>query len=276
VLGQVLYIVATPIGNLKDITLRALEVLKECDYILAEDTRHSLKLLSHYSIQKKIISFHEFNENQREDDVIADLKEGKNIALISDAGTPLISDPGFKLVHRCRADSVPITSIPGPCALIAALTLSGLDTLPFQFAGFLPKEKGKLTTCLKELLDYKGTSICYESPNRIAKVVELLAELEPERTIVIARELTKTFETVLKGSAKELVKLLETQVLKGEIVLLIGKSESQKRCFSDQELQEIVRERAEEQNISIKDAIKIVAKELALSKRALYQLMLST
>lgn len=269
-----LYIVATPIGNLKDITLRALETLKECDFILAEDSRQSLKLLSHYSIQKKIVSFHEFNEKKREDEVIEELKAGKNIALISDAGTPLISDPGFKLIQRCMEEEIAVTSLPGPCALITALTLSGLDTLPFQFVGFLPKEKGKLTSRLKELLEYKGTTICYESPNRIEKVVEEVSVLDPKRVLVIARELTKTYETVLKAKARELVEQLKKEVIKGEIVLLISKNENQKRTFSESELQEIIREYAEEHNVSTKDAIKIIANELALPKRALYQLML--
>lgn len=268
-----LYLVSTPIGNLKDITLRAIEVLKSCDYILAEDTRHSLKLLQHYSIQKKIISFHEFNEKKREDEVIEDLKAGKEIALISDAGTPLIADPGFMLIQRCRDEGVSATTIPGPCALIAALTLSGFDTLPFQFVGFLPREKGKLTTFLKGLLNYPGTSICYESPKRVAKVAAILAELDPARPCVMARELTKTFETVVHKTALELADFLKNDEVKGEVVLLISKKEKETPSFTDDELRALVHENIEENDSSLPDAIKSVAKELNISKRMLYQLM---
>jgi 16S rRNA (cytidine1402-2'-O)-methyltransferase len=216
-----LYLVATPIGNLGDITFRAVEILKSCDYILCEDTRHSLRLLQHYSIQKHMTSYHMFNEASREQRIIEDLQAGKIVALISDAGTPGIADPGMRLVKRCRAENLKVEAIPGPCAAIAAITCSGMSTERFQFWGFLPKTSGRLQTQLEEILTYPGTTICYETPHRLLKVLEVLNRIAPERKITVTRELTKKFEEVLSGTPSELLLAWKERAVKGEIILLI-------------------------------------------------------
>ena len=199
-----LYVVATPIGNLSDLTFRAVEALRSCDYILCEDSRHSSILLRHYDIQKPLKSFHKFSESSKQEGVIQDLKEGLTIALISDAGTPGISDPGEKLIQACVMNHIQVVPIPGACAAIAALSCSGLTTTRFQFVGFLPRKTGELKRMLQELLAYTGTSICYESPNRLLDVLHLLKELDSQRQLVIARELTKKFEANMKAAGKNL------------------------------------------------------------------------
>lgn len=270
-----LYLVSTPIGNLQDITFRALDALKTCDYILAEDTRQSIKLLTHYGIEKRLSSFHEFNESLKEDSVIQDLQAGKNIALISDAGTPLISDPGQKLVKRCVQEGIKVENIPGPCAVICALSVSGLETTPFQFLGFPPRKKGELVSFLKKVLEYPGTSIAYESPERIAKTIGEIALLESTREIVIARELTKKFETIYRGHALELHRLFQDMNVKGEIVLLIcGKKETvpSSTDLSDQSIRSLVLEYQAQHTVSLKEAIQEVAKQFKLQKRKVYQI----
>jgi 16S rRNA (cytidine1402-2'-O)-methyltransferase len=217
-----LYLVATPLGNLADITQRALEILRTCDYVLCEDTRRSQRLLSHYQIQKPLKSYHKFNERRRESEILSDLKAGSKIALISDAGTPGISDPGEPLVNLCHQEGIEVNVIPGPCALVAALTLSGFSTERFQFVGFLPRKQGALTRLLNELLAFEGTSVCYESPYRLLKSLALLAELAPERELAVARELTKLHEEIRRGTAAELVAHYKAKTPKGEIVLLIN------------------------------------------------------
>lgn len=216
-----LYLVATPIGNLADFSYRAIEVLQSCDYILCEDTRHSSHLLQKYQIKKPLKSYHKFSEAKSQEVILKDLKEGKTLALISDAGTPGIADPGHRLVLNCIAHQIPLTSIPGPCALIQALITSGLSTDLFQFCGFLPKKSGQLETLIKNILEYEGTTVCYESPMRIQKVINLFATIAPERNLVIARELTKKFEEFIRGTSIELAELLKQRSLKGELVLLI-------------------------------------------------------
>jgi 16S rRNA (cytidine1402-2'-O)-methyltransferase len=220
-----LFLVATPIGNLGDITFRAVEVLKSCDYILCEDTRHSLRLLQHYSIQKPLISYHMFNEASREQKIVDDIQAGKMVALISDAGTPGIADPGMRLVKRCRKEELKIEAIPGSCAAILAITCSGLSTERFQFVGFLPRTSGRLQRVLEEILTYPGTTICYETPHRLVKVLELLSRIAPEQTICVARELTKKFEEVRTGTPSELLMEWKNRSVKGEIVLLISGKE---------------------------------------------------
>lgn len=217
-----LYLVATPIGNLSDITLRALEVLKASDYILCEDTRHTLVLLNHYEIKKPLKSYHKFNESSQEQRIIDDLNAGQTVALVSDAGTPGISDPGAQLVQRCVAEGLLVTAIPGPCAAIMALSCSGFDTTRFQFFGFLPKKSAELRRTLQELLMYEGTTICYESPNRLLDVLKVIHELAPDRQLGVARELTKKFEESKKGTAEELLNYWKANPLKGEIVLLLS------------------------------------------------------
>lgn len=216
-----LYLVATPIGNLGDITFRAIEVLKSCDYILCEDTRHSLRLLQHYSIQKHLISYHMFNEASREQKIIDDIQAGKTVALITDAGTPGIADPGMRIVKRCREENLKVEAIPGPCAAILAISCSGMSTERFQFVGFLPRTSGRLQRELGEILTYPGTTICYESPHRLLKVLEMLKQIAPDRKISVARELTKKFEEVRTGIPSELLQEWKNRSVKGEIVLLI-------------------------------------------------------
>ncbi|MGA8165464.1 MAG: 16S rRNA (cytidine(1402)-2'-O)-methyltransferase [Waddliaceae bacterium] len=217
-----LYIVATPIGNLGDITHRAIETLKSCDYILCEDTRRTGILLSHWTIKKPLKSFYRWKEAAKEEGIIADLHAGRNICLVSDAGTPGISDPGTRLIKRCHSENLPVTSIPGACAAIIALSCSGMNTDRFQFLGFLPRKVGALKTILSDVLHYPGTTVCYESPKRLEKVLRVIAELDSERHVVVTRELTKKFEEIQQGRAAELLEYFASRPLKGEIVLLIA------------------------------------------------------
>lgn len=223
-----LYLVATPIGNLADLSYRAVETLRSVDAILCEDTRHSRRLLNHYEIDKPLRSYHKFNLKQREEQILDQLTEGKKLALISDAGTPGISDPGSDIVAACVERGLPVTQIPGPCALISALTLSGLNTERFQFLGFLPKKSGQRERLLQEGLDYPGTTIFYESPHRILKTLKQLQEIEPEAHVVILRELTKKFEERLAGNAAELLSHWSERKPKGEFVLLLEGSSGKK------------------------------------------------
>lgn len=213
-----LYLIATPIGNLSDITFRAISTMQECDYLLCEDTRRSRILLNHYKIEKPLKSYHQFNEAKRTGEILEDLKNGKKIGLLSDAGSPCIADPGYRLVVACRSEELDVIPIPGPCAIIAAITASGLDTERFQFIGFLPKKSGQLTRILTEALSYPGTTVCYESPFRTKKSLAILEKLDPTRKIVIARELTKKFEEIVQGTPTT----LKERTFKGEIVLLIS------------------------------------------------------
>lgn len=267
-----LYLVATPIGNLSDITFRAIEILKSCDYILCEDTHHSQHLLHHYQIHKPLQSYHKFNEAATEQQILHDLTTGKQIALISDAGTPGISDPGARLVKLCTEHHISVTSIPGPCAAIQALAQSGLDTDRFQFWGFLPKKEGDLRRSLQEILSYAGTTICYESPNRLLDVLQLLDAIAPTRHLVVCRELTKKFEETQRGTAKALWDHWQHHPLKGEIVLLIaGCPEEEKDQWADWTPLEHVDFMVKTYNLKTNDAIKIVAEMRGIPKRDLYK-----
>lgn len=269
-----LYLIATPIGNLSDITLRALELLKSSNYVLCEDTRHSGRLLDHYEIQVPLKSFHMFSEARHEEGIIADLKEGKIISLISDAGTPGISDPGSRLVQRCRAENIEVFSIPGPCAAIAALTCSGLNTDRFEFRGFLPRKEGELRAILQEILSYEGTTICYESPERLLNVLIAIDRMVPTRKIVVARELTKKFEEVISGSPKELIDHFNNHPLKGEIVLLIeGKVETMD--WSTLTAEEHVTYLETTFSLDHKEAIKLAAVQRGIPKRDIYNKMVN-
>lgn len=259
-----LYLVATPIGNLGDFSFRAREVLSEVDYILCEDTRHSGSLLKHFEISKPLKSYHSFNEAKTEEQIIEDLKSGKKIALISDAGTPGISDPGERLIKRCIKENISYSAIPGPCAPILALTLSGFDTLPFQFIGFLPKTASELRLELANALMYQGTTICFESPHRIHKTLELLEEMDKERKLAIARELTKFHEEVLIGKAGE----LKTANILGEVVLLISRAPP--IDYSELTPQEHVAKLQAEYGLSKQEAIKMVAQLRQIPKRDVY------
>ncbi len=267
-----LYLVGTPIGNLGDISYRAVMTLDFCDYILCEDTRHSRPMLSHYGISKPLKSFHKFSEASKEDKIILDLLNGKNIALITDAGTPGISDPGTRLVKRCQDEGFSVTAVPGACAAILALTLSGLDTERFQFFGFLPKKTGELKKNLIEILLYTGTTVCYETANRLPKTLKQIDELNHERIVVVARELTKKFEEVRQGTPSELLKYWKSHPLKGEIVLLISGEKQPSEKWKQLSPDEHVTYMEQTYHLSRKEAIKLVAELRGVPKRDIYKL----
>jgi 16S rRNA (cytidine1402-2'-O)-methyltransferase len=221
-----LYLVATPIGNLEDITLRALRVLRECDLVAAEDTRRTGQLLKHFQISKPLLSYFQFNEARRSEEIIERLRGGEKVALVTDAGSPGISDPGERVVKAAIAAGLRVEAVPGACALVAGLTASGLPTDEFHFIGFLPHKSGQRRNKLDSLKNFDGTLVLYESPYRIAKLLGELKEVFPERQIVLARELTKKFEEFLRGTPAELIAATAQRSLKGEFVVLIGSTNS--------------------------------------------------
>jgi len=221
-----LYLVATPIGNMEDITLRAIRTLKDCDIIAAEDTRRTGLLLQRLGFRKPLLSYHTFNEARRENGLIQRLKEGQIIALVTDAGSPGISDPGQRIASAVVEAGLRVESVPGPCALIAALSASGLPTDHFYFLGFLPHKSGQRKKTLTSALACPGVVALYESPYRINKLLQELRTLAPERSLVLAKELTKKFEEWFRGTPAELIKKTGTRSLKGEFVVLIGPSKS--------------------------------------------------
>ncbi|MBL9117795.1 MAG: 16S rRNA (cytidine(1402)-2'-O)-methyltransferase [Verrucomicrobiaceae bacterium] len=224
-----LYPVATPIGNLQDLTFRALAVLKAADVIACEDTRHSVRLLKHYEVpHKPLLSLNEHNEARRIPEIIARIQEGASVALVSDAGTPTVSDPGQRLVHAVAAVGLRIEGIPGPSAVTTALSACGLPTTPFYFGGFLPHKKGQRTTALSTAIARDCTTIFFESPYRLLDTLQIIAELAPDHQLVVARELTKVHETYHRGTAKELSSHFAKTSPKGEICLLIAPSEAPK------------------------------------------------
>ena len=219
-----LYIVATPIGNLKDFTFRAIDTLREVDHIFAEDTRKSIKLMKHYDITTSLDSYHEHNNTQKIPKIIRLLSKGKNIGLISDAGTPTISDPGYKLIRACIDEEIDIIPIPGASAITAALSASGLPSDSFFFLGFLPQKKGrkKKISFLKSL---ENTIIIFESPHRLLKTLRELQDELGERPIIVARELTKLYEEIIRGNFSSVIEFFELKKVKGEIVIIIGKDD---------------------------------------------------
>jgi 16S rRNA (cytidine1402-2'-O)-methyltransferase len=216
-----LYLVATPIGNLEDITHRALRVLRECDVVAAEDTRHSGQLLHHFGISRPMLSYFQFNEAKRSEEILGRLGRGEKVALVTDAGTPGISDPGERVVKAAIAAGYRVEPVPGPCALVAGLTASGLPTEEFYFAGFLPHKSGQRRRKLESLRALACTLVLYESPYRVEKLLEELREVFPDRQVVLARELTKKFEEFLRGTPEQLKTKLQGRSIKGEFVVLI-------------------------------------------------------
>ncbi len=266
-----LYVVATPIGNLEDITFRALRILREAGVIACEDTRHTAKLLQHYGIEKPTISYHEHNEAARAEELVARLEEGVNVAQVSDAGMPGISDPGYRVVRLAIERGISVVPVPGPAAAITALAASGLPTDSFQFLGFLPARSGERRSLLESLREAQLTTIVYEAPHRIAETMkDLVAVLGAERPVVLARELTKVHEEFVRGSAAEVLASLQQREAKGEITLLIGKSEGRaegvKKDIASR-LQEIMRE----QQLDESAALKVLAKEQGISKSEAYR-----
>jgi len=270
-----LYIVATPIGNLADISQRALTILSEVDVIACEDTRHTKKLLSSFSISNKTLSLHDHNERQKQDYVAELLKSGQNVALVSDAGTPLISDPGFHLVRHCRQLGLTVSPIPGACAAISALSVAGLPTDRFAFEGFLPSKSGARKTVFEGILKEPRTLVYYDAPRRIIDTVSDIVEvLGGERYIVIARELTKTFETIYSDNAENILTWLEQDPnqLKGEMVLIIEGAKAQVGQISsevEQTLKLLLKE------LPPKKACAIAAEIYQVNKKVLYELSLS-
>jgi 16S rRNA (cytidine1402-2'-O)-methyltransferase len=263
-----LFIISTPIGHLGDISQRALDTLRACDLILCEDTRHSQILLRHYGIDKRLIPFHQFNEKSKEESILRDLEQGQSIALISDAGTPLVSDPGQALVRACIERGVPFTAIPGPCSIIQALVLSGFDAIRFQFIGFLPRDAGAIRTALRRALFFQGTTIAFESPQRLLDTLTILLEIDPNRELAIARELTKTFEECRRGKAADLLAHFQEHEPRGEIVLLIREGETVQEEIG---VEELVRLLQEMHALSLKEAIKAAAKLKGVPKSDVYR-----
>lgn len=268
-----LYVVATPIGNLDDITLRAIKILKEVDVIIAEDTRHTLKLLNHLNISKPLISYHRHNEEQRKEMIIDKLKNGENIAIVSDAGTPGICDPGEVLIHECIKENIKVVPIPGACAMINALIASGISTKEFTFLGFLPLNKKLRKEKLEYIKNETKTVIIYEAPHKLKSTLEDLKEILEKRKVVIARELTKIHEEFIRGTIDEILEKADS--LKGEIVLIIeGNKESNhhdnKNKFIEMSLEKHY-EYYEKQGLSKKEIIKKIAKDRELAKNEVYQ-----
>ena len=217
-----LYIIATPIGNLEDMTYRAVRILAEVDLIAAEDTRHSLKLLNHYGISKPLTSYFDHNQQIKGERILNALRQGKSVALISDAGTPCVSDPGYQLVRDAVAENIPVVPIPGACAAIAALSASGLPTDTFTFAGFPPSRQGKRRTFLTRMNALPGTLVLYEAPHRLLDTLNDIREVMGERQVIVARELTKIFEEFIRGSASEVIATVSQGIVRGEVVILIA------------------------------------------------------
>ncbi len=259
-----LYIVATPIGNLEDLSRRALDCLEKCDTIFCEDTRRSSILLERYGIKKRLISYHQFKERQALNGIFKLLEEGQDLALISDAGTPCINDPGRILVEACIERGFPFTAIPGPCSLIQALVVSGFDTARFQFLGFLPRKPEEV---LRQALCYPGTTVAFESPERLFETLKAIQGIDAERKLAVARELTKTFEECRRGTAAELLAHYQAHPPKGEIVLIMQEGKGKEE---EMPLEELVQMLQELHGLSLKEAIKLAARFKNLPKSIVY------
>lgn len=270
-----LYIVATPIGNLEDITYRAVNILQQVDLIAAEDTRHSQKLLQHFSIQTPMFALHDHNEKQKSAVLIDKLQSGMSIALISDAGTPLISDPGYHLVNTCREAGVKVVPIPGASALVAAICAAGLPTDAFCFKGFLPVKAVAKEQAITALTDTTSTTVFYEAPRRVEDTLTVFAAVLPERTLVLAKELTKQYETFVSGTAEDILAWLHQDPAhtKGEFVLMVsGANKSQ----DDIPAEAITLLHELSESLPLKKAAAIVAKHYDLKKNTLYQIGLDS
>jgi len=266
-----LYLVATPIGNLEDITHRALRILNEVDLIACEDTRHTRKLLTHYGINTATISYHEHNEKERASKLVEQLLGGSNVAIVSDAGTPGISDPGFRVVKLAIENSIPIVPVPGPVALISALIVSGFPTDEFFFGGFVPARSGQRRTRLTELRALETTLIFYEAPHRIAAALHDALEILGEREAVVARELTKLHETVVRGRLSKLAEQFSSgEAVRGEIVLLIDRNVIEPPSRQSNELAKLVAE-SQAEGLDERTALKRAAKKLGLSRDEAYR-----
>jgi 16S rRNA (cytidine1402-2'-O)-methyltransferase len=264
-----LYLVATPIGNLEDITHRALRILGEASLIACEDTRHTRRLLDHYGIRTPLVSYHEHNEAARSGELVDRLRQGGNVALVSDAGTPLISDPGYRLVAKAVAEGIRVEPVPGACASVTALSASGLPADSFHFAGFLPAKASQRRAALARLKEIAATLIFYEAPHRILATLEDIEAILGPRPVVLARELTKIHEEFLRGTAAELKQALQARPsIKGEITLVVGRASA---STPDETPLERAVEELVESGMSRMDAIKAVARRRGLAKREVYK-----
>lgn len=265
-----LFIVSTPIGNLEDITLRSLRVLKEVDLIAAEDTRRTRQLLAHYGIHKPLISYHEYNRRRRERILLQELREGKSIALVTDAGTPGISDPGEDLVRRAIQENIPLVPVPGPAALVAALSISGLPTESFLFYGFLPSRAAARKKWLTSLKDRPETLVFYESPRRLSSLLENAAQTLGDRRVVVAREMTKVYEEVYRGTLSELLDQLGEEEVKGEVTVILEGCTSPPPA-EPPPVMEALKHYSQKMGLSMKESVGRVADELGISRRQVYQ-----
>jgi 16S rRNA (cytidine1402-2'-O)-methyltransferase len=269
-----LYLIGTPIGNLEDITLRALRLLRQADVVACEDTRQTQKLMNHFEIRAKTVSYHEHNERTRAPELVQRLERGDDVALVSDAGMPGISDPGYRLVALCVRRRIPVVPIPGPTALVASLAASGLPTHAFQFLGFAPAKRSQRRKFFEELKPYPATSVFYEAPHRILETMADALDVLGDRPAVVAREITKLHEEFLRGSCSELLAELRSRGrIQGETTVLLGGAREQAGpAESAQSLKERVDELMSQQNLTRMEALKIVARERNLSKSEAYRL----
>src|SRR5436309_4305780 len=271
--GGCLYLVGTPIGNLEDITLRALRILKEVDQIACEDTRHTQKLLTHYDIRKPLVSYHEHNELTRAPELVMAMEQGAKIAIVSDAGMPLVSDPGHRLVTLCLRHQIRVVPIPGPSALLASLSASGIPSEEFLFMGFLPARSGERRRALERLRIEERTIILYEARHRVAECVADALEILGDRPACLAREVTKLHEEFLRGKLSEIITGLEERPARGEITLILGPpevTEGRTQGDSAQSLAARVEELMHQAKLDRKEALKLAAKERGLTRRAAY------
>jgi 16S rRNA (cytidine1402-2'-O)-methyltransferase len=270
-----LHLVATPIGNLQDITLRALDILRQCDIIACEDTRQTRKLLTHFEIAKPLVSYHNFNEKSRTPQLLNELLSGKNIALVSDAGTPGISDPGYCFIRGCIDAGIEVVSIPGPTSIISALLVSGLPMHRFAFEGFMPEKKTARRKTLENLKVEQRTLIFFESARRLQDCLQDLLDIFGNRFMAIARELTKKFETISRGRLDDLMKSLSWDEMKGEIVLVVeGQTEAPQDPFQKVSIPNHVEDVMRQMGLEKKEAIQWVAKARGIPKKQVYDQML--
>ena len=266
-----LYIVATPIGNLEDITLRALRILKEVDLIAAEDTRHTRKLLTHYDIATPLTSYHDHSESTKAPVLVETLLAGKNIALVSDAGTPCISDPGYRLVKSAAEADIPIVPIPGPSTLTAVVSVGGLPTDRFAFEGFLPAKKGQRQRVLQELSHEKRPLIFYESPHRLLSALADLEQILGDRRVVVGRELTKKFEEILRGPISQVCRAFHNRQVKGEVALVVAGWDEKDGDAPEQSAVELMQQLLAD-GVGLKEAARVVSEACHISKRDAYAL----
>lgn len=268
-----LYIVSTPIGNLEDITYRAVRILGEADTVLCEDTRVTHKLLTYYGIETKTLSYHKWTDREKVAEYVNMIKNGHTIALVSDAGTPLISDPGDSLVAECLNENIKIEAIPGPCAFVTSLTLSGFDLREFAFFGFLPKKNSELKIFFEDRKNIPYPFVFYESPNRLMDTLEIIKEIMPERRLCVSRELTKLFEENVRGCAEEIINHFSQNRIKGEIAVAVDKAPEETKEITDEEIKNIL-EKYINEGMTKKDAVKETMKILSLPKNRVYPLSL--